>query len=84
MDWETYGWVQSSEYRSDVLRSLAEKPKIPSQIAEENGYYLSHVSNTLSEMGERNLVSCLTPESNKGRVYRLTEKGQEVYEEMER
>lgn len=82
MDWDTYGWVQSSNYRSNILTSLGEKPKLPRQIAEEYEYYLSHVSNYLTELDEKGLVKCLTPERNKGRVYALTDKGREIYEEM--
>ncbi len=44
-------------------------------MAKETDIPLSHVSNTLAELVEKNLTVCLTPELKKGRLYELTKTG---------
>ena len=84
MDIEEYAWVKASEYREEVLLSLATKPRPPKEIAEETGYYLSHVSNTLSDLEEHGLAECLTPDRRKGRLWTATEKGEALVEDLKR
>ena len=43
---------------------------------------ISHVSRTLREMEERGLVQKMTI-SHKGKIYGITEKGLEIYSEIE-
>jgi DNA-binding MarR family transcriptional regulator len=81
-DWDAISFVIRSEYRKNILFHLATKKDIPSNIAEETGYHQSHVSNTLSELREKDLVERLV-ESPKGRIYALTEKGEEVVTEID-
>jgi DNA-binding MarR family transcriptional regulator len=83
MDIEKFGWVKASEYRKDILLALAGERLTPKEIADTTEYYLSHVSNTLSDMAEKGLVECLTPDRNKGRIYTLTEEGQELAGEIQ-
>lgn len=83
MDIDEYAWVKASEYRERVLLSLADKPRPPKDIAEETGYYLSHVSNTLSDLEDRGLVECLTPDRRKGRLWSVTDHGKDVIELLE-
>lgn len=79
-DYDEYAWVKSSEYREQILLSLASKPKPPKDMAEETGYYLSHVSNTLSDLRDHELVECLTPNRRKGRLYAPTDEGEAIIE----
>jgi hypothetical protein len=76
MDIEKLGWLKASEYRKDIRRLT------PKEIAGETEYYLSHVSNTLSDLEDKNLAECLTPSRNKGRIYVLTDEGQEMLDEI--
>lgn len=80
-DWDVVSFVIRSEYRKNVLLHLASQKDIPSNIAEEIGYHQSHVSTTLGELRERDLVERLV-ESPKGRIYALTEKGEKVVAEI--
>ena len=84
MDVEEYAWVKASEYREKVLLSLAKKPRPPKEIAEETGYYLSHVSNTLSDLEEHGLAECITPDRRKGRLWTTTDAGDDLVDELER
>jgi DNA-binding MarR family transcriptional regulator len=84
MDDEELGWVKASSYRQTILRKLHGGRKLtPKEIKDGTEYYLSHVSNTLSDLEERGLVECLTPDLRKGRLYTLTEKGEEIVRAIE-
>lgn len=80
MDFEELGWVKASEYRQNVLNGLEEKPQTPKDLSQETDYYLSHVSKTLKELVEHDMVECVTPDRKKGKLYRMTDKGKEVAE----
>lgn len=81
-DWNKVGYVVASDHRTKVLEALAEKPKTPTQISEETSMYLSHVSSTLSDLKKKNLAKCLTPELEKGKLYTLTEEGENILDEI--
>lgn len=72
------GYVLVSNYRTEVMKSLSENAKIPSTIAKEAGIRTNHISNTLKQLKDHELVECINPEVRKGRIYRLTEKGEDV------
>lgn len=79
MDPELLGWVKASEYRREILRTLAAEDLLtPSEIAERTDRHLSHVSGTLTDMEDRGLVECVTPGRQKGRIYSMTENGSEI------
>lgn len=84
MDVDLYAWIKASEYREHVLLALDAKPSPPKDIAEETGYYLSHVSNTLSDLEDRGLANCITPDRRKGRLWAPTETGEEIISELKR
>ena len=77
--WSDFSFVASSGYREKVLRSLAEQPKLPKQLALDTNYRIVHVSRALRELRERGLVVCLTPETKaRGRVYGITASGSAI------
>ena len=81
--WSDFSFVVSSGYREKVLVSLAPKPKLPMQLAEETNLRIAHVSRALRELSDRGLVACLTPEVKaRGRLYGLTEVGAGLLGEM--
>lgn len=84
MDIEEYSWVKASEYRENLLLALEEKPRTPKELSEMTGYYLSHVSNFLSDLEDHGLAECITPEKRKGRLWAATEKGEELIEDLKR
>lgn len=82
--WEEIGFVISSQYRIAVLRRLAEGPATPSQIATDADRSISHISRALHRLREHGLVELLVPEERKkGRVYGITEQGEEIWERIE-
>jgi len=82
--WDDIGFIISSQYRVAVLRRLAQGPSTPSQIAEESGLAISHISRALSRLRDRTLVELLVSEDQKkGRVYGITEHGEEVWTKIQ-
>ena len=77
-------YVNISKYRTKVIKSLEESPKIPSVIARDSGIRTNHISKVLSELKAHELVECINPEVRKGRLYRLTDKGDEIVKNLEK
>ena len=71
-------YVNISKYRTKVMKSLDGEVMIPTQIARNAGIRTNHISKVLSELKAHELVECINPEVRKGRLYRLTDKGEEV------
>ena len=76
-------YVEISQYRKKVMKSLDGEVKIPSNIAKDSGIRTNHISKVLSELKSHELVECINPEVRKGRLYRLTDKGEIVAENIE-
>lgn len=79
--WEAVAFVKRSEQRREVLQEL-DSPAIPKEIAEETDMYPSHVSRALRKLREEDIVEVINPDDRKGRLYRLTDTGEAVYEEV--
>ena len=76
------GYIQVSTYRTKVMKSLDGEVKIPSQIAKDTDILQNHMSATLKQLKEHELVECINPEVRKGRLYRLTDKGEEIVDKL--
>ena len=72
-------YVQISKYRTKTMKALDGNVKMPSAI----GIRTSHISKVLSELKAHELVECINPEVRKGRLYRLTETGEDVVKNLE-
>jgi len=83
-DWDSISYCISSRYRVVALNRLNEGPATPSQIAADADVGIAHVSRALQELQDELLVTLLVSEDRKkGRVYGLTETGQEVWDTVE-
>lgn len=76
-------YVQISTYRTKVLKAIEDKVKIPSKIAKDSDIMQNHISNVLKQLREHELVECINPEVKKRRLYRLTEKGNELFKNLD-
>ena len=74
----TIEYIEKSQYRSKVLKSLSNDAKMPSQIAKDTEIVQNHISNTLRQLKDHDLVECINPEVRNGRLYRLTNDGEDV------
>ena len=75
-------YVKISTYRKKVMKSLEDTVKIPSEIAEDVDIRHNHISRVLSELKAHDLVECINPEVRKGRLYRHTDKGAIISENI--
>ena len=83
-DWDLLGFVISSKYRKIVVDELSDRPATPSQISERGDVSIASVSHALSQLQDNDCVELLVNEDRrKGRVYGLTETGEDVWEEVQ-
>ena len=76
-------YVKISKYRTKAIKSLEGEVKIPSQIARDSGIRTNHISKVLGELKDHELVECINPEVRKGRLYRLTDKGDIIVKNLD-
>ena len=74
--------LKSSEYRLKIIKAIGKDTLTPSEIAEKIGIRLNHVSMFLKELKDNNLVKCLNEDTRKGRLYELTELGQNAIDKL--
>ena len=75
-------FVQISKYREKTLKSIGDEVKIPTHIAKDSGIRTNHISKVLSELKSKDIVECINEEARKGRLYRLTDTGMEVLDNI--
>lgn len=79
-------YVFKSKYRTEVLKTLVNNPfQTPSEILKKTPpKYISHMSRTMRELEEKELISCENPKDNNYKVYFPTELGIKVEEEIKK
>lgn len=77
-------FVEISTYRTKVVKSLKKSYNVPTGIAKDVDLNTNHVSKVLSELKAHGIVVCVNPEARKGRLYRLTEKGELIAEHLKK
>jgi predicted transcriptional regulator len=75
--WEDVSFIIASEYRKKVLKNL-DKPKTPTSLSRELNINKAHISRALSELEDKKMIKCLTPNSNKGRLYVISDYGKKI------
>ncbi|MGL6298435.1 MAG: MarR family transcriptional regulator [Methanobacteriaceae archaeon] len=79
-DIENISFIKLSKHREKVFLNIGTKLKMPSEIAKSTNLVLSDVSRALRGLKDKKLVECLNEDVNQGRLYKLTEKGIDVYD----
>lgn len=70
--WKSVGYVKASKYRTKVMETLKEEQvKIPSEIAQDTGIYQNHISNTLRQLKDEDLIECINPEVRKRQIIQI-------------
>lgn len=80
--WVLYASVISSNNKVKILKVLGKAPMTPKQISDITLVSLSTVSKTLKKLRENNIVTCVTPNRKKGRLYALTIKGSWILDKL--
>lgn len=77
------GFVKGSKHRVAVMRRLAQSPAIPKELKSDTDRPYSRVSDAVDNLRAQGLVELLVPEEQtKGRLYALTDRGEECWEFM--
>lgn len=73
---DSISFVKSSKYRFKVLNALNKRELLtPKEISNFVTIRQNHVSMTLTELSNNNLVQCVNAESKRGRLYQITKLG---------
>lgn len=82
VDWNLYAWVKRSKQRQRIV-ALLEQPRTPTDISEDLNVHIAQVSHSLNEMRDRRIVTVLNPDAKTGRLYRLTDTGIQIHDQLE-
>lgn len=77
-------YVEVSGYRTRVLKSCTLEGDIPTNLSKKSGIRTNHISKTLKELKSRGMVICINEDAKKGRVYRLTKKGDKIKNSLDK
>ncbi len=78
-----FAYVNISSYRVKTMKALKDDVKTPTNIAKEAGILPNHISKVLRELKETGIAECINEEARKGRLYRLTDIGEEIVDKLE-
>lgn len=80
----TYAYVNISTYRVKAMKTLKDGDiKTPTAIANDSGIRSNHISKVLRELKEVGVAECINENARKGRLYRLTDLGDEIVENLD-
>jgi DNA-binding MarR family transcriptional regulator len=80
LDWDLVSRVKASERRTQVLRALCEKPLMNSELADKLDVSTKWARSQVKWLEKRELVEDLTEEKTNYKLFRATEKGENVVE----
>jgi DNA-binding HxlR family transcriptional regulator len=85
-DFYLFAWIIGGSRRVAILKAL-ERPMPPWQVHKKSKDYspkisLNHTSDTLREFQQQGIATCINPQNTKGRIYQLTQKGEEIRNEL--
>jgi len=80
IDWDIVSFVTSSTIRFKVLIELNKNKMIPSKLANQLHYPISHISSTLKDLADKRLILCLTKTRRKNKFFSITENGKKILE----
>lgn len=78
MDWDLISYVMSGKLRFRVLAELRKGNKIPTGLAKITNSPISHISTTLKELKDKELIQCLTSGRRKNKFFQITENGEKI------
>lgn len=86
VNFRLYAWVVRGKQRLAVLKALSH-PMTPSQVHKKSKQFnekisLNNASDALRSLVKQNLAICLNSDARIGRVYQLTEAGEEIRKEL--
>jgi len=79
--WNDIGFVVKSKQRKLIIL-LLETPRTPTYLAKSLKTSLPNISLKLRDLLDSGLVECVNPSDRKGRIYKLTRKGEDVCKKL--
>lgn len=80
--WMLIGFIKVSPARLNCVLAIGDTYKMPTEIAKETDMRITQISNALHDLKEKEIVVCLNETTIKGRLYRNTELGLKLLEEL--
>jgi len=80
IDWNLVSDVKASDRRTQVLKALAEKPQMNSELADNLDISTTWVRRQVKWLEERGLVKDLTESKPNYKLYTVTEDGKRILE----
>jgi predicted ArsR family transcriptional regulator len=80
LDWNLVSNVKASDRRTQVLKILNEKPRMNGEIADELGVSTRWARRQVKWLEKRDLVEDLTEGKRNYKLYRATERGEQMVE----
>ena len=75
-------FIKFSRNRELVFRALEGETLKPTDISKKADIHRNNVSRILTQLREKDLIRLLNPENKRGRLYELTEYGEEILKLM--
>jgi len=84
MEWVLYAWIKRGARRQSILKLLSSSDQAFSanDIKSKLKISLPQSSLTLKELSEKDLINCLNPNDNIGKLYKISSKGKEMIKEL--
>jgi predicted ArsR family transcriptional regulator len=82
IDWNLVSSVKASDRRTQVLQALCEKPMMNGELADELAVSTKWARQQVKWLEERNLVEEITESKHNYKIYRATERGERIKEEL--
>ncbi len=80
---ELLGFIIASKQRIAILHSLEKNMKTPSLLSKDLGISITTISSHLQQLRKKNIIECVNLNSKKGRLYRLTQLGEQLIKNVE-
>lgn len=74
-------YILKSEIRLYIILSLNEYPMSPKELSSKQ-FYISHISNNLKDLIEKEYVICITSDLRKNKKFALTEKSENLIKDL--
>ena len=78
MYWEDVGFLKASKNRLKIFQELSKGERTPKELQVALNLHFSQISMILKELVDRELVICRNVDFRKGKIYALSEKGEEI------
>lgn len=84
MDIETKRMLLLSKNKRIILVALHKEPKLMQELVKETGIRIQNLSRTLQELCKMDIVLQQNPKARKGKIYALTQKGEQYFDELKK